>query len=89
MNESKHQQGGSTEERLFAVLHEVLGVPRESLDAAARLDEIAPLDSLSLAELASAIDEEFAIQLPGEELTTSLAIGELTAIVDAARAADG
>jgi len=89
VNETSHQQAGSTEERLFAVLHEVLGVPQDALDASARLDEVAPLDSLSLAELASAIDEEFGIQLPGEELTTSLAIGELTAIVDAARAGGG
>lgn len=89
MNETKQERTGSTEERLFAVLHEVLGVPHDALTATARLDEIAPLDSLSLAELASAIDEEFDIQLPGEELTTSLAIGELTAIVDAARTGGG
>jgi acyl carrier protein len=89
VTETRQGRTGSTEERLFAVLHEVLGVPRDALAAAARLDEVAPLDSLSLAELASAIDEEFDIQLPGEELTTSLAIGELASIVDAARAGGG
>lgn len=72
-------------ERLGAVLEAVLGVAPESIDPAARLDELAPLDSLSLAELASALDHEFAIEVPGEELTTSLSVAELESLVERSR----
>jgi acyl carrier protein len=72
-------------ERVQAVLEAVLGVPRESITAAARLDELAPLDSLSLAELASALDREFGVLIPGEDLTTSLRVADLESIVEEAR----
>lgn len=71
--------------RLCGVLEEVLGVPREGIDASARLDELAPLDSLSLAELASALDRTFDVVVPGEELTTALRVEQLRDIVEAAR----
>jgi len=74
-------------DRLWSVLEAVLGVPKESITGSARLDELAPLDSLSLAELASALDREFAVLVPGEELTTSLLVAELEAIVEEARLA--
>jgi len=81
MVEETNGSGASIDERLVAVLEETLGVPREALHANARLDEVAPLDSLSLAELAAALDDAFGIQVPGEELTTSLSVAELRAIV--------
>jgi acyl carrier protein len=77
----------SLDERLASVLEEALGVPRDAFTADARLDEVAPLDSLSLAELAAALDREFDIQVPGEELTTSLSVADLRTIVEAARRA--
>jgi acyl carrier protein len=75
----------NTSEAVRAVLEEILGVPRDSIAASAPLNELAPLDSLSLAELASALDRTFDIQLPGEDLTTSILVEELEAMVDQAR----
>ena len=71
-----------TLERLGEVLEAVLGVPRAGVVPAAHLDELAPIDSLALAELASALDREFEIQVPGEELKTSLTVSELVALVE-------
>ncbi len=75
--------GETTLERLGNVLETVLRVPRASVVAGVRLDELAALDSLSLAELASALDREFEIQVPGEELKTSLTVSQLLALIDA------
>lgn len=70
-----------TRRRVRAVLDAVLGVPAATISGGQRLDELAPLDSLSLAELASALDREFAVVVPGEELTTSLRVIELEDLV--------
>jgi acyl carrier protein len=78
---------GDQRDRIWNVLEAVLGVPREVITSEARLDELAPLDSLSLAELASALDREFVVSVPGEELTTGLRVGELVSIVEAAERA--
>lgn len=75
----------TTRGRLGAVLEAVLGVAPEAIDPAARLDELAPLDSLSLAELASALDREFEIEVPGEELSTALSVAELEALIEQTR----
>jgi acyl carrier protein len=74
---------GTTEERVRGVLERVLRVPATAAVASARLDEIAPVDSLSLAELAAALDEEFAVEVPGEKLTTALSVPALVALIDA------
>jgi acyl carrier protein len=78
-----------TRRRVRGVLDTLLGIPVESITGSERLDELAALDSLSLAELASALDREFTVVVPGEELTTSLLVAELEAIVAAARRATG
>jgi len=75
--------GRTTLERLGSVLEAVLRIPRTSVVPAACLDELAPLDSLSLAELASALDLEFEIQVPGEDLRTSLTVSQLAALIEA------
>jgi acyl carrier protein len=74
---------GKTEERVRVILERVVGIPAKARVASARLDEIAPLDSLSLAELAAALDEEFAVEVPGEKLTTALSVPALVALIDA------
>ena len=73
--------GDDTRRRVRAVLDAVLGVPSPEISGNERLDELAPLDSLSLAELASALDREFGVVIPGEELTTALRVIELEALV--------
>lgn len=73
---------GTTEERVRGVLERVLRVPANAAVASAPLDEIAPVDSLSLAELAAALDEEFEVEVPGEILTTALSVPAIVALID-------
>jgi acyl carrier protein len=68
-------------ERVRHVVASVLRVSPESVTPTARLAELADLDSLSLAEIAAALDEEFAIRVPGDDLTTVQTVEELAAVV--------
>ena len=72
----------STDERVKRVLMDVLSVPASMLARRARLDEIAAVDSLSLAEVAAALDEEFAIEVAGDEMTTGLSVPDIVALVE-------
>ncbi len=74
----------STIERVRQVVASVLRVPAESVIGDARLTELAELDSLSLAEIAAALDEEFGVRVPGDDLTTVQTVAELAAVVDRA-----
>lgn len=74
----------TTVERVRRVLADVLQVPSRMLASPGRLDEMAAVDSLSLAELAAALDEEFGIAIDGERLTTGLSVADIVALVEAA-----
>ena len=78
---------GATTERVRDVLTRVLRVPPTMFASPARLDAIAAVDSLSLAELAAALDEEFAIEIDGERLTAGLSLPQLVALVEEAQGA--
>ena len=71
-------------ERVRKVVSGVLRVPLESLNPDRRLNEIADLDSLSLVEIASALDDEFAIRLSSDGLSTVITIADLASLVAAA-----
>lgn len=71
-------------ERTRAVVSSVLRVPLDRVEPAAALGEIAVLDSLSLAEVASALDDEFGVRLPSENLTITLSVQELAELVERA-----
>ena len=68
-------------EKTRDVVASVLRVPAEQLGPQTILSEIAPLDSLSLAEIASALDDAFGIRLPSEDLTTAQSVADLAALV--------
>ena len=74
-------------DRVRKVVAEVLRVPLDSLVPASRLNELATLDSLSLVEIASALDDEFGIRVPSDDLSTAVTIADLERIVLACRAA--
>jgi acyl carrier protein len=79
-------ENGDTGRRLRAVLDALLGVPAADVSGAERLDELAPIDSLSLAELAAALDREFGVVVPGEALTAALRVADLEELLTALRA---
>ena len=74
-------------DRVRNVVAEVLRVPLDSLAPASRLSELATLDSLSLVEIASALDDEFGIRVPSDDLSTAVTIADLERIVVGCRAA--
>jgi len=71
-------------ERTRAVVSAVLRVPLDRVEPAAALGEITALDSLSLAEVASALDDEFGVRLPSENLAITLSVQELAELVERA-----
>ncbi|MBU6283366.1 acyl carrier protein [bacterium] len=60
---------------------EVLHVPRSDVGPDRRLCDIADLDSLSLVEIASAVDDAFGVRVPGDGLTAILTVSELVDLV--------
>ena len=72
----------TTLERVQSVVANVLRVPAEKVTPTAVLSEIAALDSLSLAEIAAALDEEFRIYVPSDDLTLVQSVRDLAALVE-------
>ena len=73
----------TTMERIQQVVASVLRVPIEKLAPTALLYQVAELDSLTLAEIAAALDDEFRIRLPSDGITNAHSIADLAALVDA------
>ncbi|TMA82169.1 MAG: acyl carrier protein [Deltaproteobacteria bacterium] len=71
-------------ERVQHVVAAVLHVPLRTVTPAALLSEITALDSLSLAEIAAALDEEFRIRVPSDDLTAVQTIDDLATLVERA-----
>ena len=71
-------------EKTRDVVASVLRVPAETLGPDTILSEIGPLDSLSLAEIASALDDAFGVRLPSEDLATGQSVADLAALVERA-----
>jgi len=72
----------STLERVQRAVAAVLGVPRESVTPSALLRELASLDSMTLAEIAAALDDEFKTRLPSDELTAVQSVEDLVRLVE-------
>ncbi|MFM7141664.1 MAG: acyl carrier protein [Alphaproteobacteria bacterium] len=68
-------------QRLEEILAQVLHVSRGDVSRGRRLCDLADLDSLSLVEIASAVDEAFGVRLPGDGLTAALTVSELADLV--------
>ena len=76
----------TTAERVQRVVAAVLHVPPGSVASKARLTDLAPLDSLSMAEIAAGLDEEFGVRVPGDDLTAVQTVGDLVGVVERAPA---
>jgi acyl carrier protein len=57
------------------------------VDPGKRIDQIAEIDSLSLAEIASGLDDAFGIRISTESLVEATTVGDLIAVVESLVAA--
>ena len=71
----------STLERVQKVLAAVLRVPRESVTPTALLGDIVALDSMTLAEIAAGLDDEFKTRVPSDDLTAVQTVDDLVRLV--------
>ena len=72
----------STLERVQRVVSGVLRVPLASVVPSARIEELGETDSLTLAEIASALDAEFATRVPSEELIAARSVADIASLVE-------
>jgi acyl carrier protein len=72
----------TTLERVRKVVAEVMRVPADTLDPAARIEDLGETDSLTLAEIATALDAEFVVRVPSDDLAAARSVADLVALVD-------
>ena len=75
----------TTLERVRKVVAEVMRVPEDALDVHARIEDLGETDSLTLAEIATALDAEFLVRVPSEDMIDARSIGDLVALVERLR----
>jgi len=78
------QPRATTLERVRNVVAAVLHVPLTSVRPTSLLSEITTLDSLSFAEIAAGLDEEFRIRVPSDDLTAMQTVADLATLVERA-----
>lgn len=71
-------------ENVRRTIAEVLSADLDTVQEESRLSDLADLDSLSLVEIASALDEDLGIRLPGDALSEALTVAD---VVELARRA--
>jgi len=76
----------STLERARNLVAEVLGIPPERIEPDTVLNDVAQLDSLSLVEIASALDEEFDVRVPSDDLGSARSLNDILVLVERAPA---
>lgn len=69
-------------DRVRLLVAEALGANPEDVCAETELAEIALLDSLSFVEIASAIDDDLGIRLPGDELTGCRTVADVARLAE-------
>ena len=71
-----------TEERVRAIIVDLLGVDEDQVVTAARFREDLEADSLDLVELIMAFEEEFAGEISDEEAQKITTVGEAVRYID-------
>lgn len=71
----------TTLERVQKVVAEVLRVPQSAVTPTVRIEELGETDSLTLAEIATALDAEFGTRVPSEGLVDARSAEELEQLV--------
>jgi acyl carrier protein len=72
----------TTLERVRKVVAEVMRLPLDGVGPTARIEDLGETDSLTLAEIATALDAEFDVRVPSEGLVDARSVSELTALVE-------
>lgn len=75
----------TTLERVARVVAEVMHVSADGLDVDARIEDLGETDSLTLAEIATALDAEFLLRVPSEDMIDARSVGDLVALVERLR----
>ena len=69
-------------ERVIELTAETLGAEAESITEATSLTEDLHADSLDLFELAMALEEEFSVEIPSEDLEKITTVGDVIAYIE-------
>ena len=69
-------------ERARTLVANVLRIPADRIEPGTSLSDVAQLDSLSLVEIASALDEEFDIRVPSDTLATARTLENIVTIIE-------
>lgn len=64
-------------EKMKEIIAEQLGVEESEVEAATSFKEDLGADSLDLFELVMALEEEYSIEIPSEDLTSLLTVGDV------------
>lgn len=72
----------NTQTKIMAIIAEQLGVDGERVIPTARFIEDFNADSLDVVELTMAIEEEFGLNIPDEEIENLKTVAELVAYVE-------
>ena len=70
------------EERLYRILHDVLGVDPDHLSYGTNAADIEGWDSLAHVTLMFSIEQEFGIQFAGDEFATLSDVGALRTLIE-------
>ncbi|HEY8516266.1 MAG TPA: acyl carrier protein [Candidatus Binatia bacterium] len=72
----------TTLDRVRKVVAEVMRVPLEDVRPTVPIEELGETDSLTLAEIATALDSEFDVRVPSEGLIDARSVNDLVALVE-------
>lgn len=78
-----------TLEQVKKVVGEVMRVPEGTIDVTARLEDLGESDSLTLAEIATALEMELGVRVPSEAMVDASSVADLVALVDRLKAIAG
>lgn len=79
----------ATLEQVKKVVGEVMRVPEGTIDVTARLEDLGESDSLTLAEIATALEMELGVRVPSEAMVDARSVADLVALVDRLKASAG
>ncbi|MBY0273808.1 acyl carrier protein [Candidatus Binatia bacterium] len=79
----------ATLEQVKKVVGEVMRVPEGAIDVTARLEDLGESDSLTLAEIATALEMELGVRVPSEAMVDARSVADLVTLVDRLKASAG